>query len=307
MPMTPQSLALLKKNAQDVYVQELDKIGDFVSVAVNKKQSADQIETTYAHIGSFGTAPRISDGSLVPLDEMTRLHRKSFNGVNNLRAKGFATTYLGKKIDPFKIMKKAGPEMMAAHAQTRNALAAAFHAQGFNTTTWGPDGVAENFYSATHVGGPTGGTAYSNLVTAQAPSWAGLTEAQTVISRQRTNRNMVIAKPNRLTMIVPYELEVITAQLIESTGQADSMDRADNKVIGKRYSYAVNPFATSATQWFVKGEGDHLDNGVIWMQFCDLDLYETALDQRIMSAILTAECYDLGWVSGRGWAGCAGA
>lgn len=306
--MNPQTLALLKKYAQTVELQQLDDIGDFVSIAVNKKEDPGQIEATTAHIGTFGYANKISDGDNVPLDEMIRLHRKTFNGTNNVRAKGFSVTYLGKKIDPFNLFKKASPQMMAAHIQTKNALAAAFHASGFTTSQpYAPDGVTEAFYSSSHAGGPAGGTTYSNLITAQAPSWAAFTEAQTVIKRQKTSRNMVIPAPTKYTVIVPDELEVVTAQIIHSMGQYGTADRNDNKIIKDRFDYFVNRFATSATQWFVKGHGAHLDNGVIWCQFAPMEVVETGVQMNAQSALLTLQAYDIGWYSGRGWAGCAGA
>lgn len=306
--MTPQTLAVLKKYAQQVEMQKVRDIGDFVSIAVNKTQSADQIEQTIAHIGSFGYANKISDGDNVPLDEKQRLHRKTMNGTNNVRAKGFSMTFLGKKIDPFGLFKDAAPQMMAAHVQTKNALAAAFHAAGFSTgQTYAPDGVTEAFYSATHAGGPAGGTTYSNLISAQAPSFAAFTDAQTNIKRQRTNRNMVIPAPSRYTVIVPDELEVVTAQIIESMGEYGTADRNDNKVIKSRFDYFVNPFATSATQWFVKGHGEGLDEGVVWVNFCPTTVVQTGVQQNAQDAILTLCAYDIGWYSGRGWAGCAGA
>jgi hypothetical protein len=305
--MTPASLALIKKNAQEVEFQTLDKIGDLRPIGTNRTYRPNQVQGTLAHIGSFGFANRISDGQNVPLDEFVRLNRKTFTATDRMRAKGFSTTYQGKKIDPFQIMKRASPELMGSMVQTRNALVSAFHSTGFTANTTAPDSVSEAFYSATHAGGPAGGTTYSNLGTPQAPSTAALIEAQTNISVQRTSRNMVIPAPTSLTVICPYALEVVFAQLIESATVADTADRAENKVIRSRYSYKVDPFATSSTQWYVKGEGDHLDRGVYWCQFTDLDVVETGVDMAASSAILILETYDIGWVSGRGWYGNAGA
>jgi hypothetical protein len=231
-------------SAYKLYDTKYDKILD-VKVPDDRAYEEDVMMNT------FGLAQVKTQGAPVEYDTSNQFYSTRYDHIQY--GLGFVITQEmmddGIALKLGEVFSKAMKQSML---RSREIIGANVYVNGFSSSylMQGGDGVA--LFSASH---PTSAGNLSNVPSAPASlSEAALEQAVVDIMNYKDNRGqLIMTKPDKL--IVPLALQFTAARILDSVLQSNT---ANNNINALRDlgmipgGVVVNPYLTSASNWFIK-------------------------------------------------------
>lgn len=220
----------------------------------NTKSSSKKFER-FADYTSFGDVAEKPEGGVYPMDTIRPGYTKDLTPVEF--GKAFEVTQTALEDDELDIVVRAS-EMLAFVARyTQETYAAKVFNNGFTTET-SPDAVTLFSTAHTLAGG---GTAANRPATDADLSHNALRDA--IIDQGKNlklNSGQLMTPPESWQLVVPYDLEFLAHQIVNSTLKSDTADNAINALKRRRFEIVVWPHLTDTDAWFLVASNKRLHN-----------------------------------------------
>ena len=245
----------------------------------------------------FGLFSEKNEGEKVDYDSLQQAFDKRF--IHLTYGKGFQISKEAMDDDIDGAITDAGPALaQAAQVSIETQIWAVFNNSFGSEQT--PDGVS--LFDASHV--IVDGPVFSNLITGDL-SQENLEAANNIFGSMVNERNLLIqAQPEIL--LIPFELQYLAAELLDSQLRSDTSNNAVNAVHSSRLGIrpVVSKYLTSATNWFMGVRPGAHRILVYWREQPDVDHtmdFETGNMKTKMTYRLSFGAADWrGWVGGNG-------
>lgn len=230
---------------EDVLFDEIDLEDGIVDRLFKMRDMGNKPFVRTTTVASFGSVPIKAEGADVSYDEMAQGYDKTYTA--DAYELAFKTSKEALDDEQEEVVSDAARALGQSMTYTYNVD----HADIFNSSTstvGSPDGVA--LFSASHplVGGGLG----SNVLATDADlSVAALRDALNVMADTVDDAGKLLhIRPSIL--LVPYELQWLAWEMLESAGRSDTANRADNAFKGRqdgRLDVVVWPYLTDNDAW----------------------------------------------------------
>ena len=269
--------ALIAPGLRKVFFDEFDSYDAEHEVFLNVGSSQKASETDRGVTG-FGLTPRKLEGVPTTYEDPIQGFSKTYTHVSY--GLGYRVTREAYDDDLYGVLgTKMSKALGESAAYTIQYISALVLNQGFDTAT-DPHGNAnpnnEYLFSASHalVGGGTG----SNLLST--PADLSLTSLQEMVTLMRKTVNdkglLRIVVPKNL--LIPVDLDMEAAELLESEERPDTANRAKNVLHGKGLSQRVLHYLTDTDAWFVSTDKAKTQLWFLWRtqkEFFNDDEFDT--------------------------------
>lgn len=252
-------MATLRTTLPDLYLSRLAFLEDVLFDEINIQTSPFTqllkmrdmgskpfVRTTT--VASFGTVPIKAEGANVTYDDMAQGYDKTYTADTYELA--FRASKEAIDDEQEEVISDAARALGNSLDYSWNVDHANIFNNGFSSSYLGPDGV--ELFSTAHplVGG---GTEQNELTTAADLSIAALRDALNDIADTTDDAGKLVHwRPE--VLFVPYELQWLASEIVESAGRSDTAERADNAFKNRsdgRLRIVASPYLTDSDAWFL--------------------------------------------------------
>lgn len=236
---------------------------DQFSSVFRMESSSRSIEQT-TEVTGFGQFAVIPDGDTTRYDDPLPGFNKTY--VHGQYGLGFKVTKISMDDDKFGVTRKLSTELGRSAKETVEVTAANQVNTGFTSNT-GPDG--QNLFSTAHplIGG---GTQSNKLSYASDPDVTSIQLALTGMRQTKDHRGKLLRIPPK-QMVVPPNLEFLTAELLGGSDRSDTANRTINAFRRRSGmpsfdSWMVWDYLTDPDAWFIESEKSDTELRFYWRE-----------------------------------------
>ena len=235
---------------EDVLFDEIDLEDGVVDKLYKMRDMGNKPFVRTTTVASFGSVPIKAEGADVSYDEMAQGYDKTYTADTYELA--FRTSKEALDDEQEEVVSDAARALGQSLTYTYNVD----HADTYNTstsTTGSPDGVA--LFATNHplVGGGTNANA---LTTDADLSVSALRDSLNIMADTVDDAGKLLHIRPRL-LLVPYELQWLASEMLESAGRHDTANRSDNAFKNRsdgRLDIVMWPYLTDADGWGLQSE-----------------------------------------------------
>ncbi len=235
---------------EDVLFDEIDLEDGVVDRLFKMRDMGNKPFVRTTTVASFGSVPIKQEGADVTYDEMAQGYDKTYTADTYELA--FRTSKEALDDEQEEVVSDAARALGQSLTYTYNVD----HADIYNSstsTTGSPDGVA--LFATNHplVGG---GTSANALTTDADLSVSALRDALNVLADTVDDAGKLLHLRPRI-ILVPYELQWLASEMLESAGRHDTASRSDNAFKMRqdgRLDIVMWPYLTDADAWGLQTE-----------------------------------------------------
>jgi len=245
------NLASMLPAIDEVVMAKYTRFPDQYSEVFRMETSSRSIEQT-TEVTGFGQFSVVPENDKTVYDDPLPGFNKTY--IPAQYSLGFKVSRIAQDDDKFGVVRKLASELGKSAKETKEVTCASVFNTGFTSAT-GPDG--KTLFAVDHplVGG---GVQTNRLAFATDPDVTSIQLALTTMRQTVDHRGKKLRIPPR-KMIVPSQLEFITAELLGGNDRSDTSNRAINSFKRRSgmpsfESWMVWDYLTDPGAWFIQAE-----------------------------------------------------